>query len=294
VKASGRISKPRPLGKLRVRAGTRQRYCHAEQRWRPEHEFRVTVRPSTVTYETICKECSSKRRRERYRERHAEIREQSRRRWRTLLEATQAADASKTAASLRVPTETVVAWLDRWRQTARAELTTAKSISDAAGVSRATLNWVLSGTTETVSFDFAERIATVTGCTDEVYGLLVVGQPGWSRHSDHCLLCGRFDRPHYARSHCLRCYARILWHRRQGRQAPPPRDQRWAFHAPDGCKRCNSRKSPHIGRGLCRRCYAEISRQARRSGTTIRQALDDAGYPRLVQRPSTRLTGSNG
>jgi hypothetical protein len=282
---TGLIVQRNRTGRLRVRGGVRERYCHDERLWRPEANFRTTRRTTSITYETICKECARRRRQASYRRRRQAIIERNRRWRRNLYEATQQADAAASTAPPRVPTAVIAAWISEWRSN-RPSRPSIAQVAAAAGVNERLLQRVINGEMADVSFDVADRIATLTDQHEALYAYLRAGVPTWSRHSEHCLRCGRFDRPHYSSGYCLRCYAVAEWHRRHGKPAPPPREERWTMQAPAGCKRCRGRQRPHIARGLCQRCYNDYARAARRLQSNVSTVLDQAGYPRAVQNPS--------
>jgi hypothetical protein len=280
-------------GKTRTRCGTRERYCHLEERWLPETAFRVVRRTPRVVYETVCASCSTERRRQAYLAQRSEILARNRERWRTILQATRDADRNYQAPVVRVPAATVAGWVADWlastpvpRPGDKPKRRSLRALAELAHVGHDTLQRVVGREVETVGFDIAEKVAGQTGALDEAYSLLPTGATGWSRESDHCVRCGRFDRPHYCRGHCLRCYALFSLYRRQGRPLPPPRGERWCYQAPDGCKRCGGRRMPHVARGLCRRCYGYFNRSARRLEIDIRTLFDQAGYPRRVESPA--------
>lgn len=111
-----------------------------------------------------------------------------------------------------------------------------------------------------VSVDVAEAIASGIDAMDEFREALLPGVEGWSKHSRHCIRCGRYDVPHQALGLCYRCYHVTWYHRKHGREAPPPVYERWATWY-SRCVVCGSTKTPHQGKGLCRECYNEKRRK---------------------------------
>jgi hypothetical protein len=270
-------------GKMRIRAGVRERFCHAEEVWLPESKFRKTRRKSGFTYETICVDCARLRRQESYQRRREEVNRRNRERWERLRDATRAADQKASRTEIHVRPDLVASWIQEWQVMNGSD--SARSVATAARVPERTVRQILSGEIENVAFEVAERIATLTDRREEASALLVTGKPGWSHVSDHCLRCGRFDRPHYATGHCVRCYKVLSWHRRHGSVAPPPREERWTVQAPAGCKHCRSCRGRHVARGLCVRCYGAHVRAARKLAMDVREFLDQRGYRRSVKNP---------
>lgn len=284
---AGAVRTRRRQGRVRTRDGVRERWCFDHEGWLVEARFRVVRRRPVELRENVCDSCSAERRRRFYLENRGRILKRNRVRRERLWQAMLAADhASAAAATIRVDAGLVENWLKTWLHERSLSDGAVPSIEESArrfGVDARRLRSVLSGRVETVDFEAAERIARALGREQELYPQLKTGRSGWSSVSEHCLRCGRFERPHYARGYCPRCYQTVSAHRRRGLVAPPPREERWTYAHPDGCARCKSRSRRHAARGLCKRCYGHFARLARRHSVPLTALLDRAGYRRRVR-----------
>jgi len=129
----------------------------------------------------------------------------------------------------------------------------------------------------------------------------------WAEHYDHCIECGRVERPHAAKGLCFRCYAK-RWGRnnrlKQGSIPVSVRRQSWAVDY-DGnvyqhCRDCGRTDAHHCAHGLCDACTrwrnahggqprtAPIEpRLYRRRGyvaPAVAPVCKDCGHPRVVAR----------
>jgi hypothetical protein len=267
-------------GRVRRHNGVRQRWCHDHEAWLDEAEFRLLRKRSGDVYETVCRSCQAARARRYYVENADRIRRRNQERYDAVRDATRAArGAFPTERAPAVPVSLVGGWIQETSEDRRSEL------AGVVGVSHATLNRIAAGSGADVPFAVAERIAQAVGRTDDIGSLLTTGRPGWSKTSPHCLRCGRFDRPHWARGLCLRCYHTWRWWTKRGHAPPAPRDERWTVAAPLGCKQCGTRKRRHRARGLCTLCYSRHYAEAQRHGVSIQVRLDELGFRRYLDHP---------
>jgi hypothetical protein len=268
--------------RVRHRSGVREHFCFEHEGWSPADQFRRVDRSSGTVYETVCRACSAQRRREYYLANRDRIRERNRERYTRIREATRQVNGGTHRSAERLSTSLVAAWLRD---------VDLERLSDESSVDLRVLRRIAAGQTRTVSSALADTIAAATGNLDAYYAHLTTGEPGWSAHSEHCLHCGRFDRPHWARGLCLPCYDMDRWWSRTDRPLPPPKSERWTIQAPLGCLECRSRKRLHQARGLCTRCYARFLSKARERAVPIAAYLDSLGFKRTVNNELYDLRG---
>ena len=268
--------------RVRHRAGVREHFCFEHEGWLPVEEFRRVERKAGTVYETACRTCSSQRRRAYYLANRDRIRERNRERYVRIREATKRVGDASSNDTRRLPTDVVAPWLRD---------VDLERLSDEASIDLRVLRRIADQRTRTVSTELADTIAAATENLDAYYAHLTTGVPGWSAHSDHCLHCGRFDRPHWARGLCLPCYDMDRWWSRTDRPLPPPKNERWTIQAPLGCLECRSRKRLHQARGLCTRCYARFLGKARERAVPIAAYLDSLGFKRSVNNELYDLRG---
>jgi hypothetical protein len=272
-------------GRVRLRAGVRERWCWDHRDWLGESDFRTRMRRGQVLFETICKECSAKRAKAKYADERQRLLLRSRNRYEAVRDETRRADAARARLpAVGVPASLVAEWLSDHV----AGGATLKAIAREVRANHSTLLRVVEGSRSHVPFALAERIAIASSRIRDFDALIPIGSAGWSKHAAHCRHCGRFDRPHWAQGFCLRCYSMNRYWARRGEETPPPRNERWALAAPMGCKRCGTRTSPHQARGLCACCYRTIVSQANRIGVPVGTLLDELGYARRIVSRATR------
>jgi hypothetical protein len=270
---------------VRRRDGVTERWCWEHKQWLPETAFKAHTR--TASFETICRDCAAAKRRRNYEANRERIAARNRAHYLAVRGATRdslVAPSSHPGRSM-IDAGIVRKWLLE---------TTSPSVSalarQASAHPRVVTN-IASGITKSVKEKTAERIARATGHLDDFYELLPTGIERWSKHSTHCLHCGRFDRPHWARGLCLPCYDLCRYWQRSGRAAPPTKSERWSLPSPLGCRACGTRRKPHQARGLCTGCYASHLTIARRRQTSIAELLDSLGHHRVVRNALYDLSG---
>ncbi len=143
------------------------------------------------------------------------------------------------------------------------------------------------------SWDIAERIARASGHEQELAELIAEpGLEGWSNAGNRmCVKCGTWERPHFAKGYCLRCYSVRRYHTHvRGRANEPPiakiegRWSRWWIT----CRLCKKTKFRHKGRGLCASCYQKILWAAVQQGRNIAATFDGYGFTTGSPEPATK------
>jgi hypothetical protein len=266
----GKAQTNRNATRIRVRNGETQFYCYNCSNWKSQALFRVTGHK----FRTRCRECTNSIRRKRYSLYQKGVYARRKVRDERVMSAMREADKTwkpRVDPWRRnkgvVPIELVRDWLERayllFREPAPGAVYTGwRRVATITGISERRIAVLRNDSTIiNVSVDVAEKLASAIDVMDEFREVLPPhGVVGWSKRSQHCLRCGRCDVPHQALGLCYRCYHVTWYHRKHGREAPPPVYERWAtFYSK--CVICSSTKTKHQGHGLCKECYNEQRRK---------------------------------
>lgn len=264
---AGRIVRKKHQAKIRVREGVTQHFCFRCESWKNETEF---FRRGNG-HRTMCTKCRAAQKREIYAKEQELLRAKRRDRSALITASIRLADKKRKRKSADpwneragiIPIEHVRTWIER-AFVLDPDLTWLH-LALVTGIDERRLRRIGNGTLpqKVTSVDTAERVAVAADAMDEFREVTMPGIPGWSKHSDYCLRCGRYDIPAHAMGHCRRCYCVVWWHKQRGRVAPPPSNERWS-RSHMKCVNCGRTDSKHQGHGFCGACYTAYRRAKRR------------------------------
>lgn len=272
----------------RRRDGVTEFRCTRCEEWKPESDFARPPTSKRGEHYSRCNECRNAERRERYRadpERYR-IKERARGKSQTamLVAANEAdrrlKDRLNKSRGKRVPNRLIRPWIDRLLAEADG---TMEGVAMLVGVpSRRIWNIRTDGDSTVSTFDTAEKVARALGqeAEDELWE--EVGEPGYDGWgvdrqrrpiARFCGRCGSWERPHYAKGFCRRCYRAVTRAHKLGLPLAASPEERWALRH-TACLECRRTDSPHRGRGLCQRCYQRWQVEADKHGVKISVLLD--------------------
>ena len=261
-KRMGTLVHVRRSAKIRSRNGEQQHFCFDCESWKNKSEFTRAKRP----HRTRCWDCILRIRREAYQTKRAM--ENAYRRDKNAIQTQKDREADRKAKAKGdswyskglIEVDVVQRWLDSIYSLSE-EISWAE-VAQLTGVHERGLYRVRTGNDGSkVSVDVAERIARAADTMEEFRELTRPGIPGWSKHSDYCMRCGRYDLPHRAQGMCRRCYQMAWWYKVRGRVVPPAPAERWAkSHV--ACVECGTTKAKHQAHGFCANCYRKHRRTA--------------------------------
>ncbi len=257
---AGTLQLVRRDARIRSRGGVKQYFCFDCEIWKSETEFLRTKKG----FRTRCHECNLRIRAESRAAKRDELNAERRARSKEITRRMREADRVRKKRlgdpwgrhNPFIPVEPVLAWLQTAMDMADENTGKLEYASIISGLpDRRLYDLRTRPLGSKVSVDVAEKLARAVDAMEEFRELTKPGIHGWSKQSDFCLRCGRYDVPHRARGLCQRCYQVTWWHEKRGRAQPPfIRGERWSmWHS--ACVLCKSSEHPHRSRGVCTVCY---------------------------------------